>query len=82
MRLTLHQLRMYPLEVQTDQVFVTENPAILRAACALGASAPAMVCTEGVPSAAAHRLLAGAISAALWWRNDFDWVGCASPRRP
>jgi uncharacterized protein (TIGR02679 family) len=74
-RLTLHQLRTYPIEVQTDRVFVTENPAVLRAACALGAGAPAMVCTEGVPSAAAHRLLAEATSAALWWRNDFDWAG-------
>jgi len=34
-----------------------------------------MVCTEGVPSAAVHRLLGQATSATLWWRNDFDWAG-------
>jgi Protein of unknown function C-terminus (DUF2399) len=52
---------------------VTENPAVLRAACFFGPSAPAMVCTEGVPSPAAHRLLGQAASATLRWRNDFDW---------
>lgn len=75
MRLTLHQLRLVPLAVESPAVFVTENPAILRAACtALGATAPAMICTEGVPSAAVHRLLR-AVTAPLWVRNDFDWPG-------
>ncbi len=74
-RLTLQQLRLTPLAVCAPQLFVTENPAVLRAASALGASAPAMVCTEGMPSAAAHRLLACAPGAVLWWRNDFDWPG-------
>lgn len=75
MRLTLHQLRLHPLTVLAGQIFVTENPAVLRAACALGPSAPAMICTEGVASAAAHRVLGQATSATLWWRNDFDWAG-------
>ncbi|WP_117213002.1 TIGR02679 family protein [Allorhizocola rhizosphaerae] len=74
-RLTLNQLRMCPIVIQAEHVYVTENPAILRAACTLGPSAPAMICTEGVPSAAAHRLLGQATSATLWWRNDFDWAG-------
>lgn len=76
MRLTLHQLRLRPLAVVVPSIFVTENPAVLRAACsALGATAPAMICTEGVPSAAAHALLRSATRATLWWRNDFDWPG-------
>ncbi len=75
LRITLYQLRLHPLTIQTDRIFVTENPAVLRAACALGTSAPAMICTEGVPSAAVHRLLGQAGSAELWWRNDFDWAG-------
>lgn len=74
-RLTLHQLRLHPLRIRAEQVFVTENPAVLRAACALGPAAAALVCTEGVPSAAAHRLLGQATASTLWWRNDFDWAG-------
>lgn len=75
LRLTLYQLRLHPLSINADRIFVTENPAVLRAACALGPSAQAMICTEGVPSAAVHRLLGQASSAELWWRNDFDWPG-------
>ncbi len=74
-RLTLHQLRVAPFVMTAADVFVTENPAILRAASTLGPAAPPMVCTEGVPSAAAHRLLASAPDVVLWWRNDFDWPG-------
>jgi uncharacterized protein (TIGR02679 family) len=74
-RLTLHQLRLQPLRIRAQDIFVTENPAVLKAACAFGRHAPAMVCTEGVPSAAAHRLLGQAAAATLWWRNDFDWAG-------
>ncbi|HZM77350.1 MAG TPA: TIGR02679 domain-containing protein [Candidatus Limnocylindrales bacterium] len=74
-RLTLHQLRLHPLTIHSQRVYITENPAILRAACALGPGAPAIVCTEGVPSAAVHRLLGQATSSELWWRNDFDWAG-------
>jgi uncharacterized protein (TIGR02679 family) len=75
MRITLHQLRHGPLEVTAGEIFVTENPAVLRAASGLGAAAPPVVCTEGIASAAVHRLLGCAPRARLWWRNDFDWPG-------
>jgi uncharacterized protein (TIGR02679 family) len=75
MRITLHQLRHGPLEVTAGEIFVTENPAVLRAASGLGAAAPPVVCTEGIASAAVHRLLGCAPHARLWWRNDFDWPG-------
>jgi uncharacterized protein (TIGR02679 family) len=74
-RVTLHQLRLAPLEVHAADVYVVENPGVLRAATALGAGAPALICTEGTPSAAAHRLLGCAPAAVLHWRNDFDWPG-------
>jgi uncharacterized protein (TIGR02679 family) len=75
LRLTLHQLRLRSLTIAARDIYVTENPAILRAATAFGADAPPMVCAEGVPSAALHRLLSYADGATLWWRNDFDWPG-------
>ncbi|MFB9839547.1 DUF2399 domain-containing protein, partial [Actinoallomurus acaciae] len=34
-----------------------------------------LVCTEGRPSAACHRLLGAAAGARIHWRNDFDWPG-------
>jgi uncharacterized protein (TIGR02679 family) len=53
MRLTLYQLRLASLVLGCDEIFVCENPAVLRAAAAvLGPAARALVCTEGVPSAA------------------------------
>jgi uncharacterized protein (TIGR02679 family) len=76
MRLTLHQLRLAPLTITGDEVFVCENPAVVRAAAVrLGARARPLVCTEGVPSAAAHELLRAAAQARVRWRNDFDWTG-------
>lgn len=76
MRLTLHQLRLAPLTLATDEVFVCENPAVLRSAAAmLGARSRPLVCTEGTPSAAAHRLLGYAGRVTIRWRNDFDWAG-------
>jgi uncharacterized protein (TIGR02679 family) len=76
MRITLHQLRLAPIELDCGQVFVCENPAVLRAAAAsLGAHAQPVVCTEGVPSAAVHALLKAAPHAVVRWRNDFDWTG-------
>lgn len=75
-RVTLHQLRLAPLALACDEVFVCENPAVLRAAAAtLGAQAPPLVCTEGVPSVAVHTLLNAAAGAMIRWRNDFDWTG-------
>jgi uncharacterized protein (TIGR02679 family) len=73
-RLTLHQLRLGPLVLDCDEIFVCENPAVLRAA----ASRPSrpLVCTEGVPSAAVHALLrAVRPGTQIRWRNDFDWAG-------
>jgi uncharacterized protein (TIGR02679 family) len=75
MRLTLYQLRSTPLSIEAAEIFVTENPAVLRAAVSLGAATPPLVCTEGVPSVAVHRLLASAPDVVLRWRNDFDWPG-------
>ncbi|MFF0658041.1 MULTISPECIES: TIGR02679 family protein [Micromonospora] len=76
MRVTLHQLRLAPLTLNCDEVYVCENPAVLRAATTtLGAQAPPLICTEGVPSVAVHTLLGAAPGAAIRWRNDFDWTG-------
>jgi uncharacterized protein (TIGR02679 family) len=73
-RVTLHQLRLAPLILDCDEIFVCENPAVLRAA-AVRPSRP-LVCTEGVPSVAVHALLRAARAGTrLWWRNDFDWTG-------
>lgn len=77
LRVTLHQLRLAPLHLECAEIFVCENPAVLRAAAAsLGAGCRPLVCTEGVPSAAVHALLRAAPEGAvIRWRNDFDWVG-------
>ncbi|MFC0533034.1 TIGR02679 family protein [Phytohabitans kaempferiae] len=76
MRVTLHQLRLAPLRLDCDEVFVCENPAVLRAAAAtFGGHARPLICTEGTPSAAAHQLLGYAANVRIRWRNDFDWVG-------
>lgn len=75
LRLTLHQLTSWPISVAAPQIYVCENPAILRAAAfTLGADCPPLICTEGVPSHACHRLLKDA-QGVLFWRNDFDWAG-------
>ncbi|EGX54912.1 hypothetical protein SZN_35532 [Streptomyces zinciresistens K42] len=77
-RLTLHQLATDPVVPAARTVFVCENPAVLRAAAGeLRETGAALVCTEGVPSAACHKLLGDAVRAGarLHWRADFDWVG-------
>ncbi|MFV2101654.1 TIGR02679 family protein [Micromonospora sp. LOL_024] len=75
-RITLHQLRRFPLTVTAGELFVCENPAVLRAAtAALGVQSPPLVCTEGVPSAAVHTLLRAAGGTVIRWRNDLDWTG-------
>lgn len=74
-RLTLHQLLLAPLTTTAPDVFVCENPAVLRAAVAgWTPDHPPLVCTEGVPSAACHRLLTG-VRGTVHWRGDFDWTG-------
>ncbi|MFI6408729.1 TIGR02679 family protein [Streptomyces sp. NPDC050548] len=77
-RLTLHQLTTAPVVPADRTIFVCENPAVLRAAAGeLQGTAAALVCTEGVPSAACQKLLGDAVGAGarLHWRADFDWVG-------
>lgn len=76
-RLTLQQAARVGAPA-VDDIYVCENPAILRVAAAeLGVASAALVCTEGVPSAACHAILGKAVSrgARLHWRADFDWVG-------
>ncbi|WP_436528826.1 TIGR02679 family protein [Actinoplanes sp. HUAS TT8] len=73
-RVTLHQLRLTPPVLDRPEIFVCENPAVLRAVA--GRATAPLVCTEGVPSAAVHRLLAAARpDTVIRWRNDFDWAG-------
>ncbi|MEV6040733.1 TIGR02679 family protein [Nonomuraea sp. NPDC052116] len=74
-RLTLHQLTTFPVALDNDPIFICENPAVLRAAATeLGARSAPLICTEGIPSAACHRLLETA-KGELRWRADFDWTG-------
>jgi uncharacterized protein (TIGR02679 family) len=73
-RVTLHQLRLAPITVNCPELFVCENPAVLRAAVA-HTSRP-LICTEGVPSTAVHALLrAAGPDTTIRWRNDLDWTG-------
>ncbi|MEY9997237.1 uncharacterized protein (TIGR02679 family) [Streptomyces sp. V4I8] len=77
-RLTLHQLTAADVIPAAREIHICENPAVLRAAAAeLQDRATALVCTEGIPSAACHQLLADAArsGARLHWRADFDWTG-------
>ena len=78
---TLHQLVTLGVDVEQGQlVHVCENPAVLRRAAAeLGAGARPLICTEGRPSTAFHRL-AKAVTGAhgeLSYHGDFDWPGVA-----
>jgi uncharacterized protein (TIGR02679 family) len=73
-RVTLHQLRLAPVALPVPEIYVCENPAVLRAAA--GQATAPLICTEGVPSAAVHTLLASrAAGTVIRWRNDFDWTG-------
>lgn len=75
-RITLHQLVTMPITPDATTVHVCENPSVLRAAVSTPAAAP-LICTEGVPSAAAGRLLRILADAGttIRWRGDFDWTG-------
>lgn len=65
----------FRLTVAAPDIYVCENPAVLRAAAAdLAGSCAPLICTEGQPSAACHKLLA-ATQARIHWRGDFDWTG-------
>jgi uncharacterized protein (TIGR02679 family) len=84
-RITLHQLSSMPVNPDVPAVFVCENPAVLRAAAAeLGSRCAPLICTEGIPSAACHRLITSIVAqsgqqasggAVVHWRGDFDWTG-------
>jgi uncharacterized protein (TIGR02679 family) len=77
-RLTLQQQAAGDVLPVPADIFVCENPAVLRVAASdLGADCPPLVCTEGMPSAACHKLLGSAVTqgARLHWRADFDWTG-------
>ena len=78
---TLHQLVTMPVTMRRQvQVRACENPAVLRRAAAeLGADARPLVCTEGQPSTAFHRLAAAITRAGgeLSYHGDFDWPGIA-----
>lgn len=75
--LTLDMIARAPLTNTADRVYVCENIAVVAAAArALGDRSAPIVCTDGQPSAAVHRLLAGLRPGTeLLWRNDFDWPG-------
>jgi uncharacterized protein (TIGR02679 family) len=78
--ITLHQLMTLPLAVRGVPAWVCENPAVLRRAAAeLGPASAPLLCTEGRPSTAFHRL-AGAVTGSggeLRYHGDFDWPGIA-----
>jgi uncharacterized protein (TIGR02679 family) len=78
---TLHQLVSMPVTVGHEQrVYVCENPAVLRRAAAeLGAAGQPLICTEGQPSTAFHRLArtVAAAGGTLSYHGDFDWPGIA-----
>ncbi len=74
-RITLQQLAENPVSATGSEVFVCENPAVLRAAAARwGADCRPLVCSEGQPSAACARLLSK-VAGTVRWRGDFDWTG-------
>ncbi|MCX4529329.1 TIGR02679 family protein [Streptomyces sp. NBC_01551] len=76
--ITLHQLITLPIAVNLPTVYVCENPAVLRrAAGELGASSPPLICAEGRPSTAFHRLarLITDADGTLHYHGDFDWPG-------
>lgn len=77
-QVTLHQLTTFSIALRAPVVHVCENPAVLRrAAVELGPECPPLVCTEGRPSTAFHRLAATAVrgGARLRYHGDFDWPG-------
>jgi uncharacterized protein (TIGR02679 family) len=77
-QVTLHQLTTLPIEVDATVMYICENPAVLRRAAEhLGPACPPLVCTEGRPSTAFHRLARTALigGASLRYHGDFDWPG-------
>ena len=80
MVLTLAQLEESDVAWRAEDLFVCENPTVVRAAQrALGTACRPLVCTGGWPSAAASALLGQlrACGATLRHHGDFDWDGLA-----
>lgn len=80
MRVTLGQLVHHVERAELRgprRVWACENPSVVEAADRLGARCGPLVCTEGRPSVAACRLLAGLTRAGteLRYHGDFDWAG-------
>ncbi len=78
---TLQQLIAMPVApLAGTTAYVCENPAVLRRAAAdLGPRSRPLICTEGQPSTAFHRLATAITNAsgALRYHGDFDWPGIA-----
>lgn len=84
LQVTLQQLVRFPPEPTAPLIHVCENPTVLRnAAEDLGTRSAPLLCTEGWPSAAFHRLAeaARATGARLRYHGDFDWPGTAMTQR-
>ena len=78
--LTLSQLKLWPIVIDSPHVFVCENPAVMSAAAKRsGTLRYPLVCTQGVPSLAVYTLLANA-TGIVHWRGDFDWTGLRTTR--
>lgn len=76
--ITLHQLLTHPAALGPSTVHVCENPAVLRrAATELAHRCPPLICTQGWPSTAFHRLARTVASGGgnLRYHGDFDWSG-------
>jgi uncharacterized protein (TIGR02679 family) len=79
-QVTLQQLDAHPIRLAPARIFGCENPAVLRRACAeLGPACPPLLCAEGQPSTAFHKLVRLAVAAGseLAYHGDFDWPGVA-----
>ena len=79
-QVTLQQLDAHPIRLAPARIFACENPAVLRRACAeLGPACPPLLCAEGQPSTAFHKLVRLAVAAGseLAYHGDFDWPGVA-----
>lgn len=78
-RLTLHQLVQHPPTLGPVDVYVCENPAVVRVAAEqLGAGCATLICTEGRPSTAFWRLVA-LVEGTVRARADFDKEGLERP---
>jgi len=83
-QVTLQQLDAHPIRLAPARIFACENPAVLRRACTeLGPACPPLLCAEGQPSTAFHKLVQLAVAAGsqLAYHGDFDWPGVAITAR-